>query len=987
MNYPQEMRRYLVVTGLIVLWCVGDVSGQEPGLSPRPPRVLATIVQLSSASERDTRAGLRVELTAWVIAVDRPNATVTIRDDTGAWELRNPPVLDAFATGQKIQLEAEVIWGAGRAALRDVTWTVRAPVSAPKVLQLGDRVSSLTSMEWVQAEGVVAFAGKAASASSLDVAERGQRITVFIVPAPGGEIAGLLHRKIRFRGVAQGGVTPGGEWKFDRVWVDGLRGIYLIDPTIQDWNAAEISDSARLKKVTAQSTSVAGLFPGGEDLIRVVGRLSPSTRPGFVEIADDAGAVLAQVPPDFNLSPGQRVEVLGVLGVQEGQPFVACGFFRPEHEEKALSLLTTVEQIHRLKPEEADRGFPVRIRGVATGGYGYIQDATRGISVSNGLNQLTFGLSYQVEGTTGSGLYAPVICPTKITYLGPGQLPEPIHPTWEYLASGSAVCQWLELQGLVLSATNNWLTLAIPGGRVEAEVLGAARPNLESLSNSIVRIRGTCRSEYNARRQITRFWISVPTPAFVSEEVPARTDPFAAAARSIGEILQFDVDAYQIRRIKVVGQVTYHVGMTGYLTDGTNNLKYFLQEPAVLQPGDHVELVGFPDAGDFKPVFRETIWQKTGSDELPAPPLRNYSELAGGDYNSARIRAEGRLLALNLGATESLLTVLVDSNAITARLPAASDAMPDAIEVGSWVALTGICASRSQLAAPRTAGSGFELLLQSPADLVVLARPSWWTLKRSLQAVGLLALGLVAAAAWIYLLRTKVSERTRQLQAQMQETTRQERQRALEQERSRIARDLHDNLGASLTEISMLAETGARVKTAEVNPSQRFDQILSRAYTLVHTLDETVWAIDPAKDTLPSLVRYLAGFAEEFVATAGISCRVEVPPHVPEWLLTAELRHDLFLATKEALNNAVRHSRGKLVTFQVQLTPGELQIQITDDGRGFALPNNPDGHGLQNLRERMKAPGRRCEITSQPDSGTMVLLAVTLPPEESSALT
>lgn len=945
------------------------------------------ISQLLGASERKTRDGLRVALVAWVIAVDRENATVLIRDVTGAWELRNPPVLGEFLPGQKVQIEAEVEWVARRAELQNVAWSVRTPVANPKRLDLGERVSSLTSMEWVQAEGVVAFAGKSSQELTLDVVERGQRITVLVVPASRRELAGLLHRKIRFRGVAQGGVTPGGERKFDRAWVDGLSGVYLVDPTIQDWNAAEVATAAQLRNALGQTNPVARKSFSSGDLIRFSGKLQPTARAGLVQIADETGYVRAQVPPDFNWTPDERVEVLGILALHEAAPFIACGFFRPEHGDETLPVLTTVEQIHRLKPEEADRGFPVRICGVATGGYGYIQDATRGISVSNGLNQLTFGLSYQVEGTTGSGLYAPVICPTRITYLGPGQLPDPIHPTWEYLASGSAVCQWLELQGLVLSVTNNWLSLAIPGGRVEAEVLGAAARTLEMLPNSIVRIRGTCRSEYNARRQITRFWISVPGSAYVSEEVPARTDPLTEASRAIAEILQFDVDAYQIRRIKVTGQVTYHAGTTGYLTDGTNNLQYFLQNPAGLQPGDRVELVGFPDAGDFKPVFRESIWQKTGSELLPEAPQRNYDELAGGEFNSARVRVTGRLLALNVGATESLLTMLVDSNAITARLPAPVGDAAGAMEIGSVIELNGICASRSQRNSTQPSGNAFELLLQSSADLIVLERPSWWTLKRSLQAVGLLAMGLLAAFAWIYLLRAKVSERTRQLQAQMQETERQERQRALEQERSRIARDLHDNLGASLTEISMLAETGARVKSAEANPSQRFDQILSRAHTLVHTLDETVWAIDPAKDTLPSLVRYLAGFAEEFVSTAGISCRVEVPSNVPERSLTAELRHDLFLATKEALNNAVRHSRGKQVSFQIQFEPTELQIRIADDGRGFVVSNGSEGHGLQNLHDRMKGPGRRCEIISQPDSGTTVLLAVALPPEESSALT
>ena len=987
------MKNFRPTSLIVVMFCAGlwdgcDRAGAQgiPPIKPQP-RQLTNFAQVHSLSAVEARTSPRASLNPWVVAVDEPSKIIILCDATGMWVLKDAPRRSEFRAGQKIQLKAEIIWRNGRADFRSPDWSLQSDVPAPEPLEVGELAESVTSMKWVQAAGVVDFAGKPGQGLALDVMDRGHRLTVTIVPPPAVDVSGLLHRKIQFRGVAQGGITPGGEMQFGRVWVDGLRAIHFTEPaTMQDWNAATFCDAAQLTQAATQTnSSKPTVTPGG--LVRVAGKMAESSQPGWCRVEDATGSVLVDLPPDVFVTPGESVEVMGIFGASESQPKIYCGYFKATLAgSNSQPLLTTIEQIHRLKPDEADLGLPIRIRGVATGGLAYIQDATRGITVSNGVRQLTFGGYYEIEGRTGSGNYAPLIQPIKITYLGPGQLPEPIHPTWAYLASGSAVCQWLELQGLVLAAAGNRLTLAIPGGRVELQVIGAAQRNLEPFVNSVVRIRGTCRLEYNARRQLTRFWISVPSTAFICEEIPARGDPFDTATRSVSEILQFDVDAYQIRRIKVAGFVTYHAGLTGYVSDGTNNLKYSLQSRARLLPGDRVELVGFPDAGDFSPVLREAISRKTSHEPLETPPLSSYTELAGGEFDSARVRARGRVLAVNVNEAETVLTLLVQSNAVTARVQSTAEVAPP-IQIGSIVEVTGVNARRAAGKSSAGAGNAFELLVQSPEDVRVLERPSWWTLQHSLQVISVLGTVLLLALGWIHLLRKKVTERTRQLEAQMQKTERVERKRALEQERSRIARDLHDNLGSCLTEISMLAESGQRSPMPPDDAGNRFGQILDRAHTLVYTLDETVWAVDPAKDTLPSLVRYLAAYAEEFISATGISCRVEVPTTVPELALTTEVRHDLFLATKEALNNAVRHSHAREIQFQIRLSSEAIEITVADDGRGFDAAISAAGNGLNNLRERMGSAGRRCEIQSTPGHGTTVLLSVALPKQELAPLT
>ena len=213
-----------------------------------------------------------------------------------------------------------------------------------------------------------------------------------------------------------------------------------------------------------------------------------------------------------------------------------------------------------------------------------------------------------------------------------------------------------------------------------------------------------------------------------------------------------------------------------------------------------------------------------------------------------------------------------------------------------------------------------------------------------------------------------------------------ESQRAVERERVRIARDIHDDLGASLTRITMLSQS-ARTEQDHPEAVSDLDQIYQAARDLTHALDEIVWAVNPKHDTLDSLAAYLGTFAQDFLAAAHIRCRLDIPMRLPPWPLTAEMRHNLFLAFKEALNNAVKHAGSPEVRISLSIEKGGFSLQIEDRGRGFSiekvestLPPNPErlasGHGLRNMRQRLMDIGGRCDIRSGPGEGTAVRLVV-----------
>jgi signal transduction histidine kinase len=273
----------------------------------------------------------------------------------------------------------------------------------------------------------------------------------------------------------------------------------------------------------------------------------------------------------------------------------------------------------------------------------------------------------------------------------------------------------------------------------------------------------------------------------------------------------------------------------------------------------------------------------------------------------------------------------------------------------------------------------FNLLLNSPADITVLSQPSWWTLRRLLIVVGMLLLVLVFSLLWITQLRRLVEQRTDQLRHETEERERIERQHVLEAERSRIARDLHDDLGSSLTEINVLANTGQLAQRHNSYLPPMFEMIANKAKNLIASLDVIVWAVDPAENSLQSLADYLSGYTGEYFAHTNIRCRFRVPVAFPPITLDGHVRHELFLSVKEALNNVVRHARATEVEFQMAVVDQTLDIVIADNGKGFEPRNKWEGHGLANLSDRLNRLGGRCLVESHVGGGTTVKIHLPLP--------
>jgi signal transduction histidine kinase/sugar lactone lactonase YvrE len=248
----------------------------------------------------------------------------------------------------------------------------------------------------------------------------------------------------------------------------------------------------------------------------------------------------------------------------------------------------------------------------------------------------------------------------------------------------------------------------------------------------------------------------------------------------------------------------------------------------------------------------------------------------------------------------------------------------------------------------------------------------WERLEYQLGALVLLIAGVATSAAGVQ--RVRYRRKVALLEAR----------RALEAERARIARDLHDDLGAGLAQINI---SSGMVATSGVDPAlvgPLLQNIGDRSRELIGALDEIVWAINPKNDTLSSLAIYLCQFAKNFLQAADISCRLDVPLELPDLPLDAEQRHGLFLAFAEAVHNAVRHSAALEVKVGIQFQNDRLTLTVADNGRGLTDQSPADGaDGIGNMHQRLSELGGTCQISSPSTGGTEVKLSLPVISNES----
>ncbi|MFT3830985.1 MAG: sensor histidine kinase [Opitutaceae bacterium] len=683
----------------------------------------------------------------------------------------------------------------------------------------------------------------------------------------------------------------------------------------------------------------------------------------------------------------------------------------PEH-----TVLTTAAEVRALAAEAA-RGVPVRLQGIYMGeadpkGIAFvIQDGTDGIYVQGPaalVSELARGDLLEIEGMTDPGGFAPYVVAQAIRHTGHGEIPEPLRVTLDELNAGQMDAKWVEISGIVRSVEPKAPTdtgppppgtrykapsqgpsvpgsrtvkmkLAAGSARVTVEVEGDFPP--EEYVDAEVRLRGLCFNLHNHNRQFVRPFVQVPRGVCPVIERPPPEKPFGGQPRPVASLLRFDqLTGKHGHRVHVRGTVVHHEpGAMLWVRDGDRSLRVETAQRGTLQPGDEVDVVGFPARRGYSAELEDAAFRKLSSGQPLFP--RTLTDVSSALRNDADlVQLEARLVEVRRFAESVALTLEWKQTAIRAEMKLSGDGsrLADWLP-GSVVRVAGVCAVKTDEAGPLGGlwePRSFELRLRSPVDLAVLQQPPWWNVER---AVWILSAFLALAVGWVAIVMLAARRRLKD----------QEHRRAMAEteftailsERNRVAREIHDTLSQNLGAISIQLEL-ARTHAAGIS-APALNHIASAhqlARAALADARESIWNMRSHILEHCDLPEALDGVLKRMtdgtgvtpsLALEGVSRRL--PPVV---------ENNLLRIGQEAITNACKYAKPTRIDVTIAFEGRRVRITVVDDGIGFATPAPPSqdrrSFGLVGIRERAELLGGKAEIKSAPGQGTRVSVVVSV---------
>jgi diguanylate cyclase (GGDEF)-like protein len=434
-------------------------------------------------------------------------------------------------------------------------------------------------------------------------------------------------------------------------------------------------------------------------------------------------------------------------------------------------LLTHVNQIRRLTPDQARKGFPVRLSAVVMYFDAlnmFVHDATGGIWVARASNGLTAqpGQLLDLDGITTYHGFAPDIGEPRWSVAGRAAMPKAQRVSMDELDSTTVDSEWVELEGVVRSAQIEKdgrivFILQIPGGRVVGYIPEHGRIP-EGWVDSRVRVRGVCGAFFTEEGQILGVKIFVPSPDEIQILEAGSPDPFALASRPIGGLQRFNLSGLLRHRLKVQGVVTARFpGNDLYIADRTGSVYVATGQESRLRPGDRIEVVGFVGVQDYRPVMQDAIYRVDGSGPPPAAASIAVNQALTDKYDSKLVTVKGWLRSLSAVPDGELFELDYGGLAFSAVLRAQQVEPGFSFQPGSLLRITGICLLGERDAAG--AALSFKIRLRSSQDVVLMVSPPWWNVRRTLAVMSVLLAITLGILVWVVLIRRQVKAQTKDL--------------------------------------------------------------------------------------------------------------------------------------------------------------------------------------------------------------------------------
>lgn len=697
--------------------------------------------------------------------------------------------------------------------------------------------------------------------------------------------------------------------------------------------------------------------------------------------------------------------------------FLCCGLASTSVRAQEPVLLTTCAAVRSLSESQAARGLPVHVKAVVTlvpsdapgrltvdDGTGIWVAAPPASEAETAVGLARVGDVVEIEGRTYEGRFAPAITIARLRIVGRAKLPPARHLAYLGSESGLHDSQRVTLSGIVQSAAS------LPRGKHSELKLLVSTPTgpftfvlsddspfaATSLIDSAVSLTGVFRAYFNSRRQFLGVRIYTNDPGDLHIVQAAAADAFAAPELSLAEASAFSAQGSDGHRRRIRGTVTLcEPGRFFYIQADKQGLRINTQQPAVLLPGDLVEATGFFQLQRNRAEMTEALFRRIGPSK-PIPPLEITRQQAlvtepranatqSQDFDDCLVALRGRLVSIDRKQGEPVrLNLECDGVLVPAEFSRPPDpAFLAALRPDSELRVSGVCAltfSESLPAVNWPNPVALRLLLRGPDDIAVITAASWWTPDRLVSALGVTAVVLLIALAWVALLRRQVALRSTQLAEEM----RARRDAAVEfestlQERNRLAADLHDTTEQSLTGLAFQLEATdalhGRAPDRSLQHLALARQLLGRSR---EDLRRSIWNLRANPLEKHTLLEALQEIAAD--RCAGLSVQIEAEGHGNAHPLADFVAGNLLLLAQEGITNALKHARPTRVDLQLRFTDGTVTLTVRDDGTGFepASADGPkDGHfGLQGMRERMKRLGGVLKIESAPGKGTLIIASL-----------
>lgn len=599
--------------------------------------------------------------------------------------------------------------------------------------------------------------------------------------------------------------------------------------------------------------------------------------------------------------------------------------------------------------------------------YTYLQEGAAALRVSlkDGRFKDSFKLGQWVEvgGALEPGPNIGAITPLAVVETGRHSMPSPIDQPLVRPVPGNRDGRWNEIEGIVHSVNSNG-TLGVfeNSGTVQIWIGNTPSNQLTRYIDAKVRARGVLSLDFPDAPVLL-----VPSRAYMDVEEPAPQDPFGVPRRRIADIQSENIELLRTHRVRVVGEVTWRDSQSFFVQDASGGIRVRSRDgfPAI---GKGVEIVAFPMPGGTVRTLNDGILRAASLEAQAKPVELDLSREIPANQSGKLITATATLLSLKTNGPNRTLELQQQQRLFVATLAQGTENPPE-ISPGSLVRLTGVCDDE-------TAGSPLNILLRSGADIAVLSGPMWWTWKNTAALIGTLLTVVFGALMWIYLLRRRLE---RQQAAQLA-FSRQVLER-VEEERRRIAANLHDSLGQVLLAIKNHALMAMQLNPNEQGLKDRLNEISGTTSQAIDEVRQITHGLRPYQLDRLGLTQAIRASINRPSENGSIVFATLVEDI--DGLFDKESEIHVYRVVQEAVNNVLKHSGATEATVVIKERSGVVMLSIRDNGRGCDSANQSStshdaGFGLSGMAERVRILGGTMTIDSKPGEGTRLNVDVPL---------